>query len=121
MKKYLTRMRMRGTNKAILPYIMDRWKGFVRIRKLISYQLRYCENQCSNVRADLQRAFLKWKNDHEKLTSALGRLPRETLVEIGIRSTQQVGKCSEQLAENQSISNHLVLQRDEFLNYYIKG
>jgi len=25
------------------------------------------------------------------------------------------------IAENQSINNHLVLQRDEFLNYYIKG
>ena len=25
------------------------------------------------------------------------------------------------IAENQSISNHLILQRDEFLNYYIKG
>jgi hypothetical protein len=30
-------------------------------------------------------------------------------------------ECGESITENQSINNHLVLQRDEFLNYYIKG
>lgn len=40
---------------------------------------------------------------------------------MAVRSTQQVAKCSDQLAENQQISNHLMIQRDEFLNYYIKS
>lgn len=38
-----------------------------------------------------------------------------------MKTTEELKECSEQISENQSINNHLVLQRDEFLNYYIKG
>lgn len=55
------------------------------------------------------------------LGNELSKLPLETLIDLGVRSTNQVAKCSEQLHENQSISNHLMIQRDEFLNYYIKS
>ncbi len=29
--------------------------------------------------------------------------------------------CGDTIAENQSIQNHLLIQRDEFLNYYVKS
>jgi septal ring factor EnvC (AmiA/AmiB activator) len=38
-----------------------------------------------------------------------------------MKTSKELDDCREQIAENQSINNHLVLQRDEFLNYYIKG
>ena len=38
-----------------------------------------------------------------------------------MKTSHELDDCREQIAENQSINNHLVLQRDEFLNYYIKG
>ena len=43
------------------------------------------------------------------------------LKEIALLTTKKVDQCSDQLYENQSISNHLMVQRDEFLNYYIKS
>lgn len=36
-------------------------------------------------------------------------------------TTRKVGDCAEHLYENQSVANHLMIQRDEFLNYYIKS
>lgn len=36
-------------------------------------------------------------------------------------TSKELDECHGQIGENQSINNHLVLQRDEFLNYYIKG
>jgi hypothetical protein len=52
------------------------------------------------VKADLQRAFNKWNKGYESLNKELSKLDSETLVDIAVRSTVQVGKCSEQLAEN---------------------
>ena len=121
MKKYVIRWRCRDTQKKWLPYIMDRWKQYVRMRKMIRHQFRFCENQVHNVKSDLQAAFKKWKSGPEVLGHELSKLPTETLVDLAVRSTQQVAKCSDQLAENQQISNHLMIQRDEFLNYYIKS
>jgi hypothetical protein len=91
------------------------------MRKLIKYQIRQMENYTHNVRADLQRAFKKWKNGPEQLAKELWKLNYAKLQDIGIKTTKTVGDCSDTLAENQSIQNHLLIQRDEFLNYYVKS
>ena len=74
-----------------------------------------------NVKADLQRAFKKWKNGPEILTKELWKLSFKKLKEIGVRTTRNVADCGDTLAENQSIQNHLLIQRDEFLNFYVKS
>ena len=38
-----------------------------------------------------------------------------------MKTTKQVTECGDQIAENQSIQNHLLIQRDEFLGYYVKS
>jgi len=100
---------MRYTQKKWLPSIIDRWKQYVKIRKMIRHQFRFCENQVHNVKSDLQRSFKKWKAGPEILGYELSKLPAETLVDLAVRSTQQVAKCSDNLAENQQISNHLMI------------
>lgn len=69
----------------------------------------------------MQLAFNKWRKGSDKLEQELWRLDYKTLEQIGLKTTEELKECSDQIAENQSINNHLVLQRDEFLNYYIKG
>lgn len=46
MRKYIIRMRLKYTEpeKKYFPYIWDRWKMFVAMRKLVRYQFRYCQN-----------------------------------------------------------------------------
>lgn len=48
-------------------------------------------------------------------------MPVQQIVDIALGTTKDVTECSDTLAENQSIQNHLLVQRDEFLNYFIKG
>jgi len=79
------------------------------------------ENNTSNVKADLQRAFKKWKNGPDQLGSELSKLNYNVLVDLGIKASKQVADCGDTMAENQSIQNHLLIQRDEFLNYYVKS
>lgn len=79
------------------------------------------ENNTSNVKADLQRAFKKWKNGPEILASELSKLNYNVLADLGLKASKQVAECGDTMAENQSIQNHLLIQRDEFLNYYVKS
>lgn len=48
-------------------------------------------------------------------------MPTETLVQLAIRTTKDLDECGDSIGENAAIQNHLMMQRDEFLNYYIKG
>ena len=100
LRKYIIRWRIKYTEKKHFPYIFDRWKMYVAMRKLFRYEFKYSQNQVHNVKADLQFAFNKWKQGPSRLTNELWKLPLETITELAVRSTQQVGKCSEQLAEN---------------------
>ena len=76
MKKYMTRMRLRlDPKKRIMPAVWNRWKQYVGMRKLIKYQVKQMENNCHNVKADLQRAFKKWKRGPEQLATELWKLP----------------------------------------------
>jgi len=36
-----------------LPAILDRWKEYTAMRKLIKYQFNFCQNQTANEKADL--------------------------------------------------------------------
>lgn len=38
-----------------------------------------------------------------------------------MKTTAQVTACGDQLEENQAVQNHLLIQRDEFLNFYVKS
>jgi len=105
----------------VIVYCLDRWKKFTRIRKLVSHTLRLCENRTQDVKADLSYAFNKWKNDYQNMDTGLCRLPYQALKDIGVRTSFQVNKVADELAENNSIANHLQLQRDEFLNFFIKS
>lgn len=107
--KYIARMRMRQTEKKLIPKVWNRWRQYVGMRKLIKYQVRQMENYTHNVKADLQRAFKKWKNGPEQLATELDKLPYNHLKTLAINSTKQVADCGDTLAENQSIQNHLLI------------
>ena len=104
-----------------LPHFFDRWKQYIALRKTYRETFRECCNRTHPVRADLQAAFNMWKYKPVTLRKNLDRLSTRHLTEIGLMTTKKVGSCAEHLYENQSVANHLMIQRDEFLNYYIKS
>jgi hypothetical protein len=124
MNKYMIRMKLKPGvcgRAPYLPHVFDQWKQYVALRKMYRETFRECWNRTNNVRADLQAAFNMWKQKPTTLRRNLTRLSTKQLTEIGLMTTRKVGDCAEHLYENQSIANHLMIQRDEFLNYYIKS
>ena len=57
----------------------------------------------------MQRAFNKWKKSSDSLEQELWTLDLKSLEAIGLRTTKDLKECSEMIAENQAINNHLVL------------
>ena len=44
LRKYIIRWRMKYTEKKHFPYIFDRWKMYVAMRKLFRYEFKYSQN-----------------------------------------------------------------------------
>jgi hypothetical protein len=61
------------------------------------------ENNTSNVKSDLQRAFRKWKNGPEQLGGELSKLEYNVLSDLAIKASKQVADCGDTMSENQSI------------------
>ena len=54
MKKYMIRMKLKTEKgQPYMPFVFDRWKKFVALRKLFAYKFRLVSNATNNVRADL--------------------------------------------------------------------
>ena len=45
----------------LMPKMFDRWKYFVKMRKLVRWTLNNMENRLTPVKADMSWAFNKWK------------------------------------------------------------
>jgi hypothetical protein len=80
MKKHMIRMKYKlDPTKRLLPIVMDRWKGFVQVRKNVKYQFKFLDNFKENRKAELQLAFNKWRKGSDKLEEELWRLDYRTL------------------------------------------
>lgn len=80
MKKHMIRMKYKlDPNKRLLPIVMDRWRGFVQIRKSVKHQFRFLGNFKEAEKAEMQIAFNKWKRGSNKLEEELWRLDYNTL------------------------------------------
>lgn len=88
MMKHMIRMKYKlDPNKRLLPIVMDRWKGFVAIRKNVKHQFRFLGNFKENQKAEMQLAFNKWRRGSDKLEQELWRLDYKTLEQIALKTT----------------------------------
>lgn len=57
----------------LLPKMFDRWRMFVKIRKLVGYLLRNLDNKLRPVNADLSVAFNRWKRHNSHFQSGVDK------------------------------------------------
>jgi hypothetical protein len=80
MRKHMIRLRYKqDPDKRLLPIVMDRWKGFVAIRKNVKHQFKFIANFKENQKAEMQLAFNKWKKGSDKLEEELWKLDYKVL------------------------------------------
>lgn len=62
------------------PKMFDRWRFYVKMRKLVRYLLRSIENKLTPVKSDLEVAFGRWKARHENSNQILNGLEKAQLI-----------------------------------------
>ena len=103
MKKYLTRALAYQNDKIKhMPEILHRWKMYTALRKTLKYQFRFCNNSYNKEKGQMQRAFNRWRKGPGMLTEELWKLPIDTVVKLGLKTTEELKDVQEQLAENQN-------------------
>ena len=48
----------------------------------------------------MQRAFKKWRKGPNQLTEELWRLPINTLTSLGLKTTNELQECGDEISEN---------------------
>lgn len=66
MEKTIARMKHQNVKGYLKPIAFERWKMYVKMRKLLKFIMKNTENKLIPVKADLSIAFNKWRNDYHK-------------------------------------------------------
>jgi len=88
----------------VVPKMFDRWKLFVKMRKLAKHWMEYIGNRQQNVKADLAVAFDRWKYAHGRAENALSRRNKDYLEERALLAARRLND----LAENNNQSEYLL-------------
>lgn len=75
LQRSIARMRHYTTDKDLYlkPKMFDRWRMFVKQRKLVAYLLRNMENKLQPLKVDLSVAFNRWKFSKRHLLAGIDR------------------------------------------------
>jgi len=105
----------------VLQRCFDHWVFWLKVRKVMKYHLRFCNNQVQPVRCDIRWAFDKWKRGDVNFAAKLDTYDYEELQEMNVKQSKALDKLADAEAENSAIINHLNIQRDELLEHYVRS
>lgn len=89
--KTLSRLLCNGNpDIKVMPHCFDRWKQWIKMRKLFAYWLTYTSNFANPRRHALSQAFNKWRGKAPTLKSDLTRIKREDLEYISIKNDEKM-------------------------------
>ena len=97
----------------LLPKMFDRWRMFVKIRKLVRHWMNYINNRQSHHKADLAVAFDRWKYYYPGVHAKYQRNTRDELLRRAVAAEQKLFKLADSTGQNEDLLNHLGLQRDD--------
>mmetsp|Transcript_23761 Transcript_23761/g.29564 ORF Transcript_23761/g.29564 Transcript_23761/m.29564 type:complete len:133 (+) Transcript_23761:4587-4985(+) len=70
---------MNGTHDYLKPKMFDRWRAFIKMRKIVRHWLEFITNRQEHKKADLSYCFLKWKHFFADKQNCLQRKTRAQL------------------------------------------
>jgi len=103
------------------PKMFDRWRMYVKMRKLVRHWMNYISNRQSHHRADLAVAFDRWKYYYPGVHAKYQRHTRDQLLKRAVAAGQKLYALADSTGENEDLLNHLGLQRDDLQEHYIKS
>ena len=105
----------------VMQRCFDHWRFWLKVKRVMKYHLRFCNNQVQPVKCDIRWAFDKWKNGDLNNVSHLNRMDYNRLQLKNVDQSNGLDKLAEREAGNSAIINNLNTQRDELLTHYVRA
>ena len=70
MDKIIKRLKL-NSEDSILPKVFDHWTKWIKVKRLMKYHLRFCNNTVEYVKCDLRWAFERWKRGDLEMSAFL--------------------------------------------------
>jgi len=99
--------------KYVIPKMFDRWRLYVKMRKMMLHWMHYIGNRQQPVRSDLAVAFDRWKYAHGKAQSLLSRRPKAYLDQRCILAAKRLNDLADNNNRSEYLLSQLGIQRDE--------
>lgn len=101
--------------------MFDRWRQFVKLRKLVGWILRNMENRLQPRKADLSYHFNKWKYHAGESKKDLGGTHRIVKKVMMVNNQQKIDELLQKQEETEDYLAHMGMQRDELVDNYMKS
>ena len=105
----------------VMQRCFDHWVFWLKVKRVMKYHLRFCNNQVQPVKCDIRWAFDKWKRGDVNNAAQLSRKDYNWLQLKNVDQSKGLDKLAEHEAGNSSIINNLNTQRDELLTHYVRA
>jgi hypothetical protein len=97
----------------VVPKMFDRWRMYVKMRKMMLHWMHYIGNRQQPVRSDLAVAFDRWKYSHGKAENLLSRRPKAYLDQRCILAAKRLNDLADNNNRSEYLLSQLGIQRDE--------
>ena len=105
----------------VMQRCFDHWVFWLKVKRVMKYHLRFCNNQIAPVKCDIRWAFDKWRKGDVNFAANLDRKDYKYLKVKAISQSKTLDSLADQEAESSAIINHLGTQRDELLGHCVRG
>ena len=93
----------------------------IACRKMMRFQLAYASNRVSFGIADMQEAFIKWRDNEGKICNSLFKQSYGYLLAQNNKQSNDLIRMANQEVDNIDLIKDLRTQRDTLLEHYIHG
>ena len=79
-----------GTDDYLKPKMFDRWRAWMKMRKIVKHWLDFLENRQQHQKADLSFCFNKWKFHFADLDNELQKKTRKQLMNRAVLAAKKL-------------------------------
>jgi len=118
MARAIARMKHCNGDDYLKPKMFDRWRAWVKMRKIVKHWLGYLSNRQQHRKADLSFCFLKWKHFFADKQNHLQRRTRAQLKNRACQAAKRLEVLADTTQQDEDLINHISDQNEElFVNY----
>lgn len=113
--------RVKRTSMYLLPWCLDKWRKYVKERKLMRYWILWVERRYRKRSCSLKLAFDTWSAEIFLRKEQLARVPLRALKDAWRINQKTIGEATKRISENQFSINHMKAQRAFLIDKVFAG